>query len=131
MTFVILGRFLESRAKRRASSALSALLALNVKEVSVIRGGLTVLITVENLEIGDEFVVAPGDRVATDGVIVSGNSSVDNSLITGESLPLTVGPGDHVIGSSVNTNGRLKLREQIRHCLLDVWLAIQGIVQEL
>jgi Cu+-exporting ATPase len=110
ITFVVLGRFLESRAKRRASSALSALLALNVREVSVIRGGLTVLIPVENLEIGDEFVVAPGDRVATDGVIVSGNSSVDNSLITGESLPLTVGPGDRVIGSSVNTNGRLVVR---------------------
>ena len=110
ITFVVLGRFLETRAKRRASSALSALLALNVKEVSVIRGGLTVLIPVENLEIGDEFVVAPGDRVATDGVVVSGNSSVDNSLITGESLPLTVGPGDRVIGSSVNTNGRLIVR---------------------
>ena len=110
ITFVILGRFLETRAKRRASSALSALLALNVKEVSVVRGGLTVVIPVENLEIGDEFVVAPGDRVATDGVIVSGNSSVDNSLITGESLPLTVGPGDRVIGSSVNTNGRLIVR---------------------
>jgi Cu+-exporting ATPase len=110
VTFVVLGRFLETRAKRRASSALSALLALNVKEVSVIRGGLTVLIPVENLEIGDEFVVAPGDRVATDGVVVSGNSSVDNSLITGESLPLTVGPGDRVIGSSVNTNGRLIVR---------------------
>jgi P-type Cu+ transporter len=109
-TFVILGRFLETRAKRRASSALSALLALNVKEVSVVRGGLTVLIPVENLEIGDEFVVAPGDRVATDGVVVSGNSSVDNSLITGESLPLTVGPGDRVIGSSINTNGRLIVR---------------------
>jgi P-type Cu+ transporter len=110
VTFVILGRFLETRAKRRASSALSALLALNVKEVSVVRGGLTVLIPVENLEIGDEFVVAPGDRVATDGVVVSGNSSVDNSLITGESLPLTVGPGDRVIGSSINTNGRLIVR---------------------
>jgi Cu+-exporting ATPase len=110
VTFVILGRFLETRAKRRASSVLSALLALNVKEVSVVRGGLTVLIPVENLEIGDEFVVAPGDRVATDGVVVSGNSSVDNSLITGESLPLTVGPGDRVIGSSINTNGRLIVR---------------------
>jgi Cu+-exporting ATPase len=110
VTFVILGRFLETRAKRRASSALSALLALKVKEVSVVRGGLTVLIPVENLEIGDEFVVAPGDRVATDGVVVSGNSSVDNSLITGESLPLTVGPGDRVIGSSINTNGRLIVR---------------------
>jgi len=110
VTFVILGRFLETRAKRRASSALSALLALNVKEVSVVRGGLTVLIPVENLEIGDEFVVAPGDRVATDGVVISGNSSVDNSLITGESLPLTVGPGDRVIGSSINTNGRLIVR---------------------
>ena len=110
ISFVILGRFLETRAKRRASSALTSLLALNVKEVSVIRGGLTVLIPVESLEIGDEFVVAPGDRVATDGVVVSGNSSVDNSLITGESLPLTVGPGDRVIGSSVNTNGRLIVR---------------------
>jgi len=86
--FVILGRFLESRAKRRASSALSSLLALGEKEVAVMRAGVEVIIPISQLVIGDEFVVKPGSRIATDGVVISGTSSVDNSLITGESTPV-------------------------------------------
>ena len=108
--FVILGRFLESRAKRSASSALSTLLSLSEKEVSVIRNGVEILIPTSELEIGDEFVVKPGARIATDGVIISGQSSIDNSLITGESRAVEVSPGSQVIGSALNNNGRIIVR---------------------
>lgn len=108
--FVITGRFLESRAKRLASSALSTLLALGSKEVSVRRDGEMVRIPIDRLVVGDEFIAKPGERIATDGVVVSGMSSVDNSLLTGESKPIDIDPGMHVIGSSLNRNGRLVIR---------------------
>ena len=108
--FVILGRFLETRAKARAGAALSSLLALGSKEVTIVRGGFPLIIPIEQLQIGDEFEVRPGDRVATDGIVVSGQSAVDNSMLTGESKPVDVGPGSQVIGASVNHNGRLIVR---------------------
>ena len=110
ITLVILGRFLESRAKRSASSALQSLLKLGAKEVTVLRGGLPMLIPIDQLEIADQFEVRPGSRIATDGVIISGVSSVDNSLITGESMPIEVGPGDRVIGATLNQNGLIMVR---------------------
>ena len=110
ITFVIAGRFLESRAKKRASSALSTLLALGSKEVTVIREGELVQIPIDHLDVGDHFVAKPGERIATDGVVVSGESAVDNSLLTGESKPVDVFPGSPVIGSSLNKNGRLEIR---------------------
>ena len=110
LLFVILGRFLESRAKRSAGSALSTLLALGEKEVAVLRNGTEVLIPISHLVIGDEFVVKPGSRIATDGVVISGQSTVDNSLITGESTPIEINPGMSVIGSALNNNGRLIVR---------------------
>jgi len=108
--FVILGRFLETRAKARAGAALSSLLALGSKEVTIVRGGFPLIVPIEQLQIGDEFEVRPGDRVATDGIVVSGQSAVDNSMLTGESKPVDVGPGSQVIGASVNHNGRLIVR---------------------
>jgi P-type Cu+ transporter len=108
--FVILGRYLESRAKRRASSALSSLLALGEKEVAVMRGGVEVILPISQLIVGDEFVVKPGSRIATDGLVISGTSSVNNSMITGESAPVEVVPGSRVIGSAMNNNGRLIVR---------------------
>ena len=108
--FVILGRFLETRAKARAGAALSSLLALGSKEVTIVRGGFPLIVPIEQLQIGDEFEVRPGDRVATDGIVVSGQSAVDNSMLTGESKPIDVGPGSQVIGASVNHNGRLIVR---------------------
>ena len=108
--FVILGRFLESRAKRNASSALSTLLSLSEKEVTVIRNGTEVLIPISHLVIGDEFVVKPGARIATDGIVISGQSTVNNSLITGEFKPVEVAPGSRVIGSALNNNGRIIVR---------------------
>jgi len=110
LLFVILGRFLETRAKRSAGSALSTLLALGEKEVAVLRNGTEVLIPISHLVIGDEFVVKPGARIATDGVVISGQSTVDNSLITGESKPIEITPGMNVIGSALNNNGRIIVR---------------------
>lgn len=110
LLFVILGRYLESRAKRSASSALSTLLALGEKEVTVLRGGSEILIPISHLKVGDEFVVKPGSRIATDGLVISGITTVDNSLITGESLPVEIKPGDKVIGSALNNNGRIIVR---------------------
>ena len=108
--FVILGRYLESRAKKSASSALSTLLALGEKEVTVIRAGIETLIPVTELNIGDEFIVKPGARIATDGIVISGQSSINNSMITGESTPVDVAPGSLVIGSAMNNNGRIIVR---------------------
>ena len=110
VTFVIAGRFLESRAKRRASSALSTLLALGSKEVTVLRNGESVLIPIDHLMVGDEFIAKPGERIATDGIVTSGTSAVDNSLLTGESMPIDVAIGSSVIGSSLNRNGRITIR---------------------
>jgi Cu+-exporting ATPase len=110
LLFVILGRYLESRAKRSASSALSTLLALGEKEVTVLRSGSEVVIPISHLKVGDEFVVKPGSRIATDGIVISGITSVDNSLITGESLPIDISPGARVIGSALNNNGRIIVR---------------------
>ncbi|MFM6941154.1 MAG: heavy metal translocating P-type ATPase [Candidatus Planktophila sp.] len=110
LLFVILGRYLEARAKRSASSALSTLLALVEKEVTVLRSGSEVLIPISHLMVGDEFVVKPGARIATDGIVISGISTVDNSLITGESLPIDIAPGSRVVGASLNNNGRIIVR---------------------
>ena len=108
--FVILGRYLETRAKAKASSALTSLLALGSKEVTIVRGGFPLIVPIEQLQIGDEFEVRPGDRIATDGIVVKGESAVDNSMLTGETKPVDVGPGSAVIGASINHNGRLIVR---------------------
>jgi len=108
--FVILGRYLETRAKASAGAALSSLLSLGSKEVTIVRGGFPLIVPIDQLQIGDEFEVRPGDRIATDGVVVKGESAVDNSMLTGESKPVDVGPGSQVIGASVNHNGRLIVR---------------------
>ncbi|GAB3325524.1 heavy metal translocating P-type ATPase [Geodermatophilus aquaeductus] len=109
-TFLLAGRYAEARAKRRAGSALRALLELGAREVSVLRGGAEVRVPVEQLHVGDVFVVRPGERVATDGEVVEGSSAVDASMLTGESVPVEVGPGDTVVGATVNAGGRLLVR---------------------
>ena len=108
--FVILGRYLETRAKAKASSALTSLLALGSKEVTIVRGGFPLIVPIEQLQIGDEFEVRPGDRIATDGIVVKGESAVDNSMLIGETKPIDVRPGSAVIGASINHNGRLIVR---------------------
>jgi Cu+-exporting ATPase len=109
-TFLLLGRYLEVRAKRRASQAVRALLEVGAKDAALLRGGAEVRVPVAQLRAGDEFVVRPGERIATDGVVVSGTSAVDTSTITGESVPVEVHDGDAVIGATVNVGGRLVVR---------------------
>lgn len=108
--FILAGRYFEKRSKRQAGAAMRALLELGAKEVSVLRGGVETKIPVDELRVGDEFVVRPGEKIATDGVVVSGRSAVDASMLTGESVPVEVGEGDAVTGATVNASGRLVVR---------------------
>ncbi len=108
--FILAGRVLEARAKRRAGSALRALLELGAKDVAVLRDGAEVRVPIDDLHVGERFVVRPGEKVATDGVVEEGTSAIDASLLTGESVPVEVGPGDAVTGSTVNAGGRLVVR---------------------
>lgn len=109
-TFLLLGRYLEARAKSRAGDALKTLLDMGAKEAVVLRDGVEVKIPASALVPGDEFVTRPGEKIATDGFIVSGHSAVDTALVTGESVPVEVGPDDTVIGATINTSGRLLVR---------------------
>ena len=109
-TFLLAGRYLEKRAKRRAGEALRALLDLGARDVAVLRDGDEVRVPVDELTVGQEFLVRPGERVATDGVVVRGTSAIDASLLTGEAVPLEVEPGDEVTGATVNAGGRLVVR---------------------
>ncbi|MFE2934621.1 heavy metal translocating P-type ATPase [Streptomyces sp. NPDC059278] len=107
VTFILLGRYLEARSKRKAGSALRALMHLGARDVSVLRDGTEVRVPVARLAVGDRFVVRPGEKIATDGTVVEGASAVDASMLTGESVPVEAGVGDPVTGATVNTSGRL------------------------
>ena len=107
---ILLGRFFEARAKRRSGEAIRALLELGAKEARVLRDGREVLVAVEQLRVGDLFVVRPGEKVATDGIVESGESAVDASVLTGESVPVEVTAGDEVVGATINASGRLVVR---------------------
>ena len=109
-TFILLGRYFEARAKQRSSEALTALMSMGVKDATVIRHGGEERIPIEQLVVGDEFVVRPGEKIATDGKVIDGRSAVDMSLLTGEPIPVEVGPGDDVVGAGINTSGRLIIR---------------------
>ncbi len=108
--FILAGRYFEARSKRLAGAALRALLSLGAKEVSVLRDGREERISVDLLAVGDQFVVRPGERIATDGIVTDGSSAVDASMLTGESVPVEVGPGDVVVGATVNAGGRIVVR---------------------
>ncbi|MCO5309515.1 MAG: heavy metal translocating P-type ATPase [Austwickia sp.] len=125
-TFILAGRYFEARAKRRAGAALRALLELGVKDVAVLRAGedgrdREDRIPIGHLAVGDRFVVRPGEKIATDGVVVEGSSAVDTAMVTGESLPVEVGPGAEVVGATVNAGGRLVV--QARRVGADTQLA--------
>jgi Cu+-exporting ATPase len=110
-TLILLGRFFEARAKRRAGAALRALLELGAKDVAVLDdAGRETRIPVERLAVGQRFVVRPGEKVATDGVVEQGASAIDMSMLTGESVPVEVQPGSEVAGATVNAGGRLVVR---------------------
>ena len=107
---VLAGRYLEARAKRRSGAALAALLSMGAKDVGVLRDGAEVRMPVTDLAVGDRFVVRPGEKIATDGVIEDGNSAIDTSMLTGEPVPVEVTAGDQVTGATVNASGRLVVR---------------------
>ena len=109
-TLILVGRFLEARARRSSGEAIRALLELGAKEARVLREGVEVLVPVEELVPGDLFVVRPGEKIATDGVVEEGASAVDQSMLTGESIPVDVEPGADVAGATINTHGRLVVR---------------------
>jgi len=108
--FILSGRYFEARAKKRSGAALRALLDMGAKDVAVLRGGTEVRIPTAQLTVSDVFIVRPGEKVATDGVVVEGSSAVDASMLTGESVPVEVRPGEEVIGATVNVGGRLLVR---------------------
>jgi len=107
---ILLGRYFEARAKRRSGAAIRALLELGAKEARLLRDGKEISVPVEQLAVGDLVVVRPGEKVATDGVVVEGSSAVDQSMLTGEPVPVEVGPGAEVAGATINTSGRLVVR---------------------
>ncbi|MGH3030860.1 MAG: heavy metal translocating P-type ATPase [Gaiellaceae bacterium] len=109
-TLILLGRFFEARARRRSGAAIRALLQLGAKEARVLREGREVVVPVDELAVGDRFVVRPGEKIATDGVVEEGFAAVDQSMLTGESVPVEVGPGAKVAGATINTSGRLLVR---------------------
>ena len=109
-TFILAGRYFEARSKRRAGAALRALLEMGAKDVAVLRDGAEVRIPTAQLVVGDRFIVRPGEKLATDGVVEEGSSAVDASMLTGESVPVEVRPGDAVVGATVNAGGRLVVR---------------------
>ena len=109
-TFILAGRYFEKRSKRQAGAALRALLELGAKDVAVLRDGVETRVPITDLAVGDEFVVRPGEKIATDGTVVAGTSAVDASMLTGESVPVEVGEGDAVTGATVNAGGRLVVR---------------------
>ncbi|MEU5262382.1 heavy metal translocating P-type ATPase [Amycolatopsis sp. NPDC021455] len=109
-TFILAGRYFETRSKRRAGAALRALMDLGAKDVTVLRDGEEHLVPIKDLRVGAVFVARPGEKIATDGVVTEGGSAVDTSMLTGESVPVEVGPGDAVTGATVNVGGRLLVR---------------------
>jgi P-type Cu+ transporter len=109
-TFILAGRYAEARSKRRAGAALRALLELGAKDVTLLRGGVEQRVPVGDLGVGELFVLRPGEKIAADGEVVEGSSAVDASMLTGESVPVEVGPGDAVAGGTVNAGGRLVVR---------------------
>ena len=109
-TLILLGRYLAARARRRSGDAIRKLLELGAKEARVLRDGLEVAVPIEELQVGELFVVRPGEKVATDGVVADGASALDQSMLTGESLPVEVAAGDEIAGATLNTYGRLVVR---------------------
>ena len=112
ITFLLLGRWIEARSKTKAGEAIKTLLELGASDVSVLQGKDEIAVPITQLQVGEIFVVRPGEKIATDGIVIQGTAAVDVSLMTGESLPVEVSPGDQVIGATLNTNGLLRIRAE-------------------
>ena len=110
ISFLLLGRWFEFRAKGRSSEALRSLLTMGAKDASVLRDGIEVRVPIKELQVGDTFIVRPGEKIATDGIVSAGSSAVDESMLTGESVPVEVSEGSRVTGATVNASGRLEVR---------------------
>jgi Cu+-exporting ATPase len=108
--FLLAGRYFEKKSKRQAGAALRALLQLGAKDVAILRDGVETRVPVQDLAVGDSFAVRPGEKIATDGVIVEGQTAIDASMLTGESVPVEAGPGDAVTGGTVSLSGRIVVR---------------------
>src|SRR4029453_11654659 len=106
-TLVLLGRFLETGARRRSSAAIRALLELGAKEARIVKDGVEMLVPVDDLRVGDRFIVRRGDNIGRGGGVQEGTSAVNQSMLTGESIPVDVGPGSEVVGATINAHGRL------------------------
>lgn len=113
ITFILMGRYFEKRSKRRAGTALKALMEMGAKDVAVLRDGAEQRIPIDQLKVGDQFIVRPGEKIATDGTVVAGTSAVDVSMLTGESVPVEVAAGDPVIGATVNSSGLLTVQATV------------------
>ncbi len=109
-TLILLGRYFEARARRRSGEAIRSLVELGAKEANVLRDGVEIAVPIGELEVGELFVVRPGEKLASDGVVVEGESAIDQSMLTGEPAPVEVGPGAEVAGATLNTFGRLVVR---------------------
>jgi Cu+-exporting ATPase len=110
VTFLLAGRYFEVRSRRRAGAALRSLLSIGSQEATLWRDGVETLIPIGALGVGEIFMVRPGETIATDGVVVEGQSAVDRSMVTGESIPIEISVGDAVTGGTLNSNGRLLVR---------------------
>jgi Cu+-exporting ATPase len=108
ITLIKLGKYLEARAKGRTSEAIKKLMGLQAKTARIIRDGLEMEVPTEDVRVGDVVIVRPGEKISVDGIVIEGHSSVDESMLTGESLPIEKGPGDQVIGATLNKLGVLK-----------------------
>lgn len=110
ITFILAGRWFEARSRRDAGAAMRTLLTLGAQEVTVLRDGAEQRVPIDSLAVGDTFVVRPGEKIATDGEVISGHSTIDAAMVTGESVPVEAAPGDAVIGATLNVDGRLVVR---------------------
>lgn len=110
ITLIILGKLLEARAKSRTTAAIKTLMGLQAKFAHIIRDGETVDVPIEEVRVGDVLLVKSGEKIPTDGVVIRGDTSVDESMLTGESLPVNKGPGDHVVGATINKHGFIQMR---------------------
>ncbi|QRP19554.1 heavy metal translocating P-type ATPase [Corynebacterium striatum] len=110
ITFLLLGRWFEVKAKGQSSEALRTLLGMGAKDATLLVDGAEKRVPIKDLKVGDVFVVRPGEKIATDGVVNAGASAVDESMLTGESVPVEVKEGDHVTGATINSSGRLEVR---------------------
>ena len=109
---ILLGRYFETRAKRRSGAAIRSLFELRAKEARLLRDGAETLVPVDQVKIGDLFVVRPGEKIAADGIVIEGVSAVDQSMVTGEPVPVEVSPGAVLVGATINTYGHLVVRAE-------------------